>query len=209
MSTIPAYNLKGTASSKLPASKELFEVVYSEPLVHQVVRILMLNKRQNIAHTKDRSEVRGGGRKPWKQKGTGRARHGSSRSPIWAGGGITFGPRNEENYSKSIPKKMKRAAMHHVLSMKLKNDHVAVLEDVTLEKPSTSTLRTFLSTVFPKGSTLLVTAESHPVMVRSLDNVPRASVTHVEVMNILDLVNTTNVVFTKDALKKLEEKYTT
>jgi len=115
------YNTKGTKAGDIDLPEEVFGLDMNESLVHQVYVSMMSNKRSNIAHTKDRSDVSGGGKKPWKQKGTGRARVGSNRSPIWIGGGITFGPRNDKNFKKKINKKMKSKALFTVLSQKMRD----------------------------------------------------------------------------------------
>src|SRR3989338_9034179 len=121
---IDVYNEKGEVTGSTILPKEIFQVPMNADLVHQVLISQTANKRQISAHTKNRAEVRGGGRKPWRQKGTGRARVGSIRSPLWRGGGITFGPRTEKVYARDIPKKMRRKALLMVLSEKAKNDLV-------------------------------------------------------------------------------------
>ena len=125
---VSVYNQEGKEVGKVLLPKEIFEVKVNPDLVHQVVVCQMANRRQPIAHTKDRGEVRGGGRKPWSQKGTGRARHGSIRSPLWIGGGVTFGPRKEKIFKKKIPKKMRRKALFMVLSGKAKENLLLVLD---------------------------------------------------------------------------------
>src|SRR3989338_5905457 len=124
----PVYNQEGKEEGTTVLPKEIFDVKMNADLVHQVFISHTANQRQNSAHTKNRGEVRGGGRKPWRQKGTGRARHGSIRSPIWKGGGVSGGPRNEKNWEKEIPKKMRRSALFMVLSEKAKNNLVLVLD---------------------------------------------------------------------------------
>ncbi len=127
---VDLYNQKGEVEGSVILPKEIFEVAFNSDLVHQVAVSLMANKRQISAHTKNRAEVQGSGIKPWRQKGTGRARHGSIRSPLWRGGGITFGPRTEKVFEKDIPKKMRRKALFMVLSEKAKNNQIIVLEKI-------------------------------------------------------------------------------
>ena len=125
---VPLYNIEGKEEGTALLPKEIFEVKMNADLVHQVVVSQMSNRRQITAHTKDRSEVRGGGRKPWRQKGTGRARAGSSRSPLWKGGGVTFGPRKDRNFKKEIPAKIRKKALFMVLSEKAKENTVIILD---------------------------------------------------------------------------------
>lgn len=134
---IKIYNQKAESVGDMNLSDKIFSVKVNENLVHQVMVTQMANERQVLAHTKDRSEVRGGGAKPWRQKGTGRARAGSSRSPIWIGGGITFGPRKDRNFKKKINKKMKQKAMLMVLSDKVKNNSLVVLDKLEMKEYKT------------------------------------------------------------------------
>src|ERR1700722_10641927 len=116
----PIYNSQGKKAGSIELPESVFGVAWNDSLMHQVVTSMQDNARTNVAHTKDRGDVRGGGKKPWRQKGTGRARHGSIRSPIWRGGGVTHGPRNEKDFSRTIPKKMRAKALYIALSRKLR-----------------------------------------------------------------------------------------
>ncbi len=134
---VDVYNQKGEKVGSALLPKEIFEVPLNQDVVHQAVLSQLATSRLIHAKTKTRAEVRGGGRKPWRQKGTGRARHGSRRSPLWIGGGTTFGPTTEKNYAKKINKKMKRKALFMVLSRKAKDDEIILLDELTLQEPKT------------------------------------------------------------------------
>ncbi len=134
---VTIYNQNKEKTEEIELPKEIFDVQMNADLVHQVVVSQMANRRKVIAHTKDRGDVRGGGKKPWRQKGTGRARHGSRRSPIWKGGGVTFGPTNERVYKKEIPKKMQRKALMMVLSAKIKSNSFLILDKINLKESKT------------------------------------------------------------------------
>lgn len=139
------YNKEGKETGKVTLPKEVFELPWNADLVHQVVVAMQANARTPVAHTKDRSEVRGGGRKPWQQKGTGRARHGSTRSPIWIGGGVTFGPRNEKDYSKKVNRKMRTKALYTVLSKKFKDGEVIFVDSLAADAPKTKDAKATLA----------------------------------------------------------------
>ncbi len=141
----PVYSMEGKEVSKIALPAELFGAPWRSDLVHQVVTGMQANKRQNRAHTKDRSEVSGGGKKPWKQKGTGQARHGSSRSPIWRHGGVTFGPRNERDYREKINKKMRVAALASVLSKKAADGEVIFVDALSFSAPKTGDAKQFVA----------------------------------------------------------------
>lgn len=135
------FNAQGKKAGSLQLPLNVFGVAWNESLMHQVVTSMQDNARTNVAHTKGRGDVRGGGRKPWKQKGTGRARHSSIRSPIWRGGGVTHGPNNNENFSRTIPKKMRAKALFMALSKKLKDGEIVFVNSFAIEKPSTATAK--------------------------------------------------------------------
>jgi large subunit ribosomal protein L4 len=132
------YNTNGKKSGSVTLPESIFGVAWNDSLMHQVVTGMQSNARTNVAHTKGRGDVRGGGRKPWQQKGTGRARHGSIRSPIWRGGGVTHGPTNEKNYEKRIPKKMRAKALFMALSKKFKDGEVIFVDSFTFAEPKTA-----------------------------------------------------------------------
>jgi len=131
---VNTYNQKGEKTEQIELPKEIFGKEFKPDLIHQVVVSMQSSQRQGTAHAKNRSEVRGGGKKPWRQKGTGRARHGSTRSPIWIGGGVTFGPTKDRNYKKSIPKKMRRAALLSTLSAKAKDKEIAIIDEIKIKQ---------------------------------------------------------------------------
>jgi large subunit ribosomal protein L4 len=138
------YNQSGKSAGKVNIPKGVFDLPWNSDLVHEVVRLMNSNSRENIAHTKTRGEVRGGGKKPWKQKGTGRARHGSTRSPIWVGGGVAHGPRNEKNFERKINKKTKVKALLTILSRKFKDGEVIFIDDLKIDAPKSKDAKNIL-----------------------------------------------------------------
>ncbi|MFZ2555320.1 MAG: 50S ribosomal protein L4 [Minisyncoccia bacterium] len=145
------YNAQGKKAGSLELPENIFNVAWNDSLMHQVVTSMQDNARTHVAHTKDRGEVRGGGRKPWKQKGTGRARHGSSRSPIWKGGGVTHGPRNEKVFARSIPQKMRAKALFMALTRKLEAGQIVFVDSFGIDTPSTSTAKKSLYAIANSG----------------------------------------------------------
>ena len=161
---ISLYNQKGETIGKVKLNPEVFGVKVKSSVVHQVVEAMLANAREAWAHTKTKGEVRGGGRKPWKQKGTGRARHGSIRSPLWVGGGVTFGPRNERNYKKKINKKMKTKDLFMCLSDKVASSQLIVLEDVSLEAPKTKYFAEIIKNLF-RNQIIIFDSFNYPVII--------------------------------------------
>ncbi len=193
------YNQKGKSVGKLELPESIFGLPWNGDLVHQVVTAMQANARTPVAHTKDRSEVRGGGRKPWKQKGTGRARHGSNRSPIWVGGGVTHGPRNDKNYEQKINKKMKAKALYTVLSEKLRKGQIIFLEELNLKNIKTkdavavikdlSALKGFEKMVGGKKPNIYVSVPAKgDVLKKSFANIKTVEVDEVRNMNPVDLL---------------------
>lgn len=199
------YNQKGASAGSFKLPEAVFGLKWNADLVHQVVVAMQANKRAGTAHTKDRSEVSGGGKKPWKQKGTGRARHGSSRSPIWTGGGVTFGPRNDKDYSQKINKKMRAKALFTILSRKFADDSVLLVDGLSFKEMKTKDASSVLSSFsaikgFEKlGSkkpttALLVLPRHDEVIEKSFANLPGVTVMTVNDLNALVVMSFHNVV---------------
>jgi large subunit ribosomal protein L4 len=193
------YNQKGKSVGKFELPESIFGVPWNGDLVHQVVTAMQANARTPVAHTKTRGEVRGGGKKPWKQKGTGRARHGSSRSPIWKGGGVTHGPRNEKSYDQKINKKMKAKALYTVLSEKLRKGQLIFVEELNLKAIKTkdavavikdlSSIKGFERMVGgKKPNTYISVPAKGDTLKKSFANIPTVEIDEVRNMNSVDLL---------------------
>ncbi len=205
---VNTYDTTGKKIGQTRLPKEIFDVKMNSDLVHQVVVSQMANRRQISAHTKDRSEVRGGGKKPWRQKGTGRARHGSIRSPIWKGGGVTFGPRTEKVFTKKIPQKMRRKALFMVLSAKAKENLILVLDSLKSEKPKTKIMADIFKKLFlDKGTGLVILPKYDENIIKSARNIPRASIMQAKDLNALDLLSYKYLIMPKEAIKVIEETF--
>ncbi len=207
------YNQSAEAVSDLNLSAKIFAVEANEELLHQAMVTQSANERQVLAHTKDRSEVRGGGRKPWRQKGTGRARAGSSRSPIWIGGGVTFGPRKERSFKKKINKKMKQKAMFMALSDKVNNKSLVVIDKLELKEYKTKKLNEIITTLEKKilknerRSILIINNAKDDKVKYSGRNLQGAKIINLENINIIDLLAYKNLLISEEAVKSLEKKY--
>ena len=204
---VKIYNQKGQESGKITLPKEIFDVKMNADLVHQVMVSYQANKRQGTAHTKQRGDVRGGGRKPWRQKGTGRARHGSIRSPIWKGGGVTFGPRKEKEYKQKIPKKMKRKALFMILSAKAKNNVLLVLDEIKIKEPKTKVMAQIIENLkqkiknFQKGSILVALPKMDKNIILASRNIPKTQTIQAKDLNVLDLLNYKYLIMPKQAIE--------
>ena len=201
------YNTEGKEVGSTLLPKEIFDVKMNSDLVHQVAISQSANLRQGSAHSKDRSEVSGGGKKPWRQKGTGRARAGSSRSPIWKGGGVTFGPRNTKDYKKEIPKKMRRKALFMVLSQKFKENLLIVLDELKFEKAKTKAMSVILKSLPAKGTLLLALPNYDKNLILSVRNIPKALTMEARNLSVLDLLNSKYLIMPKDTIKGLKETF--
>ncbi|MBU3901094.1 50S ribosomal protein L4 [Patescibacteria group bacterium] len=210
---VSVYNQDGKEAGQIVLPKEIFGLKINSDLVAQAVRAQMANSRDSIAHSKDRSEVRGGGKKPWRQKGTGRARHASIRSPLWAGGGVTFGPRKEKNFSLNINKKMKRQALLMVLSGKVRDGEIIVLEELKLAQPKTKEMVQIVKSLKSKvkndldRGVMIVMPEKDETLMRAARNLPKVSTIGVGSLNIVDLLSVKYLVMPKAAIEKIRETF--
>ncbi|MEK7185524.1 MAG: 50S ribosomal protein L4 [Patescibacteria group bacterium] len=199
------YKQTGSEAGNIEIPEGVFGLPWNSDLVHQVVTSLRTNMRKPVAHTKNRGEVRGGGKKPWQQKGTGRARHGSSRSPIWVGGGVTHGPRNEKNFSRTVSKKMKAKALYTILSKKFKDGQVVFLDSLTLKASKTKEARGVfeslgkidsLKNAIKKNNALYIALDKKDVgLERSFQNFGNVLVDESRNLNPLDIMSYKYIVF--------------
>jgi|SRR3989344_441220 len=203
----PVYNQNAEETGKIDLPDLIFNSKMNSDLLHQVVSSLIANQRQTLAHTKSRGEVRGGGRKPWRQKGTGRARHGSIRSPLWKGGGVTFGPTKEKNFKKKINKKMARRALAIALASKTKDGQLLVLDDIKLIQPKTkemaAVLKSFRKITGGAGTTpsiLLITPSLRVDIKRAAQNLPALNVIEARNLNSLSVLSSKYAMLLKDSI---------
>lgn len=207
MSKTTLYNLEGKKSGEVELKAELFGVKPNPEAVHQYIKIYLSNQRQGTAKKKNRSEVRGGGIKPWRQKGTGRARAGSITSPVWVGGGRAFGP-YPRNWKTAVPKKISRLALKSAFSSKSAEERIKVLEDISLDKPRTKTIATLLLNLGVDGSKILfLGANIRDNLCKSCRNIKNLTYRTSQVVNPYDLLNCDYLILTQSALKKLEEVF--
>lgn len=206
MPKIDVLDINGKVVEQMELSEELFAAKINEHCVYEAVKNHLANKRQGTQCTKTRAEVRGGGRKPWRQKGTGRARQGSIRSVQWVGGGVAFAPKPRD-YSYSLPKKVRRLAMKSALSSKLQDNEIIVLDALSLEAPKTKEMVNTFKNLNAAKKVLVVTAENDANIVKSVRNIEGANVCHVSTLNVYDILNCDSFIITTDAVKKVEEVY--
>ncbi len=214
MLNIDVYNQKGEKVGKIDIPKNVFDLEPNADLIHQVYVAQQANSRIAIAHTKTRGEVRGGGKKPWKQKGTGRARHGSTRSPIWKGGGVTFGPRSNRNFSKDINKKQKQKALFMMLSSKFNDGEMVVLDKISFGKVKTKEADKVLNIISKKilkkdkrVKILIILPKKNQEILLSLRNIPLVKLSYADSLNVGDLLNYKYVVILKDSFDIIEKTY--
>ncbi|MDP1629250.1 MAG: 50S ribosomal protein L4 [bacterium] len=210
---LDVYNQNGEPAGKIELPPAIFGLKFNPDLVHQVLRAQMANSRQVSAHTKGRGEVRGGGKKPWRQKGTGRARHGSIRSPIWKGGGVTFGPTKFRNFTLKINKKMKQKALFMVLSQKRADDEIVFVDELKIGEPKTkivaSLFQVFKDKIkkdFTKG-VLLVLPEKNENLLRAARNLPYFKTILADSLNVSDLLSFKYILIFQAAVELIKKTY--
>ncbi len=205
---IDIYNQEGKVTGQADLPEEIFNVKLSKDLLHQVVVSQMANRRQATAHSKDRGDVSGGGKKPWRQKGTGRARHGSTRSPLWKGGGVTFGPLNEKVYKKIIPKKIKRAALFMVLSQKVKSNSLILIDSLKIKETKTKMAFDILKSLPSiKKSTLVALPNMDNNFIMAARNIDKVEIMQVKDLNALDVLNNKYLIMPKESVKVMEDLF--
>lgn len=199
---LSVYNLKNETVGEVELSDAIFNRDWNPDLVHQVLLVKSANRRNSTAHTKTRGEVRGGGIKPWRQKGTGRARHGSRRSPLWKGGGVTFGPRNDRNYALKINKKMLRAALHSALSKKIVDGQLRIIESLKMADHKTKNVYGALKNLQALNA-LVVPAKDNKAIYRACSNIPKVKCAAAGALSVVDVLKYKNVLLDKEALQEI------
>ena len=206
MPKVDVHNIEGKKVSDIELKDEIFGIKPNEAIVHSVLVNYMANQRQGTGNTKTRAEVRGGGRKPWKQKGTGRARQGSIRSPQWVGGGVALGPRPRD-FSYTLNKKEKRLAIKSVLSSKVLESNLVILDKLSFEEIKTKQMVAALGNLKIEDKTLIVLPEPNKNVQRSSRNIPNVKTSLVNTINVYDLLKYKKLILTLDSVKNLEEVY--
>ena len=206
MPKLAVYNQSGEPVGEMEVPAALFDAPLNEAIIYQTAVAQTARRKPRTASTRTRAEVRGGGAKPWSQKGTGRARHGSSRSPIWEGGGVVFGP-HPRACNVRVPKKVRRAAFHAVLSEKARRDRVRVIEAIKLNEPRTKVVAGILKNLKADGNALIVTARPEQNLIKSARNLPGVKTILAEQLNVLDLLNCEHLILTREALTRVEEVF--
>ena len=206
MAQVSVYNMEGKEIDKIELSDAIFGVEINEHLVHMAVVQQLANNRQGTQKAKTRSEVSGGGRKPWRQKGTGHARQGSTRSPQWTGGGVVFAP-VPRDYSFKMNQKEKRAALKSALTDKVQNNKLIVLDELKMDEFKTKKFAEVMTNLKATRKALVVVAENDAKVVKSAKNLAEVKTALTNTINVYDIVNAQTLVLTKDAVAKIEEVY--
>ena len=206
MANVNIYNMNGDVVGSMELNDKIFGAEVNKSVLHSVVRAYLLNQRQGTQSTLTRTEVSGGGRKPWRQKGTGRARQGSTRSPQWTHGGVALGPK-PRSYRVSINKKVKRVAMLSALSSKVQAGELIVVDNIALAEYKTKSVVAMLKALGAEKKAYIVTEEINPVFVMSAANIPAVKTTPVNAINVYDILNSNKMVVSKQAVMKIEEVY--
>ena len=206
MPNVNVLDIKGKSVGTIDLPESLFGIEINEHAVYEVVKNQLANKRQGTQSAKTRGEVRGGGRKPWRQKGTGRARQGSIRSPQWRGGGVVFAPKPRD-YSYSVPKKVRRLALKSVLSSKVIDEEIIVLNSLSLDEISTKAAKEILTAINADKKTYIAVSEANENIYKSFRNIEGVELVVVNNMNVYDLIRHNSLVITEDAIKVAEEVF--
>lgn len=212
MIKVLTYNIEGEKTGTVNLPESIFGIEINNDVIYLAVNAQFANSRFHLAHTKNRSDVRGGGKKPWRQKGTGRARHGSIRSPLWKGGGVTFGPRNDENYSRKINKKARRKALLMVLSSKVQNKELIVLDELKISEPKTKLIAGAIKKIFKenkKSSILLALSKKNENIITAAKNITNLKTILSDSLNVLDLLSFKYLLLDKESINVIEKVYGT
>lgn len=204
MPKVAVYNKEGATVGEITLSDAVFGAEVNPGLLHEVVQMYLANQRQGTSDTKTRAEVSGGGKKPWRQKGTGRARQGSTRAPHWRHGGVVFGP-HPRDFGYSMPKKMRRAALRQALSSKLAAGEIVVVDSFDLEAPKTREVARLLKNLNAQGKAFLVTATENTNVYKSARNIPGVRANAARNLNVYEVLAAGKLVLTKDAVAAVEE----
>ena len=206
MATVKVFDMAGSAVSETELKDEIFGIEPNVSVMHAVVLNYLANQRQGTQSTLTRTEVRGGGRKPWRQKGTGHARQGSIRAPQWTHGGVAIGPK-PRSYRYTLNKKVRRLAMKSALSAKVQEGNLIVLDTLTMDEFKTKTIAAMLNALGVEKKALIVTAEADPKVYRSANNIPGVKTATVGTLNVYDILNGGKFIAPKNAIAKIEEVY--
>jgi large subunit ribosomal protein L4 len=206
MAKVNVLNMAGEQAGSIELNDDIFGIDINEFAVHTVVKNYLANQRQGTQSAKTRSEVRGGGKKPFRQKGTGRARQGSSTSPNMSGGGVVFAPKPRD-YRYTVPKKVRRLAMMSMLTSKVTENEIIVLDSLTMTEAKTKEMIKILANVKAAKKALIVLSEKDDVIMKSASNIPGVTTTLVTTMNVYEILNHTSFIVTKEAINKIEEVY--
>jgi large subunit ribosomal protein L4 len=201
---VAVYDMNGSQVDEIELSDAVFGIEPHAAVLHDAVVMQLASMRRGTHAVKNRAAVRGGGRKPWRQKGTGRARHGSIRSPLWVGGGVVFGPK-PRSYAYKLPKKVRRLAMKSALSSKVKNDELIVLDDLKMEQPKTREMVKVLGNLKVDRKALVVSSTYDENVALSARNIPGVKFVQAEGLNVYDILNHDKLILTRDAVARVEE----
>ena len=201
MPKVALYNMSGAQIGEIDLNEDVFGIKPNKAVLYDFVKMQLANKRAGTSSTKTRAEVRGGGRKPWRQKGTGRARVGSTRNPIWRTGGIAFGPKPRD-YSYKLPRKIRRLAMKSMLSSKVLQNNLIIVDELIFEEPKTRLMVQVLENLKAGKKTLLVTADGNVNVVKSASNIPGVKPLRADSINVYDLMNHETLLLTRDAVSR-------